>query len=62
MENLYTGSQTSKLLDPRGVFIIQSKDEIRVWIGASVPQANLEEYRKCADSFIELLQKYERGS
>lgn len=32
MENLYQG-KSSKVLDPRGMFIIQGKDYLRVWIG-----------------------------
>mmetsp|Transcript_23034 Transcript_23034/g.22397 ORF Transcript_23034/g.22397 Transcript_23034/m.22397 type:complete len:177 (+) Transcript_23034:1561-2091(+) len=61
MENLYQGTQTSKLLDPRGLFIIQSKEEIRLWVGSQIHPSNLEEYKSCAESFIVLLQKYEKA-
>lgn len=44
MENLYYGAN-SKCLDPRGVFVIQAKDEIRVWIGAQVFPSNLSIYK-----------------
>jgi hypothetical protein len=40
MENLYQG-KSSKVLDPRSIFIIQGRDSMRVWVGANVPQANL---------------------
>ena len=38
-----------------------SKDEIRLWVGAQIPSGSIEEYRKCAENFILLLQKYEKG-
>ena len=43
------------------MFIIQSKDEMRVWIGSQVSPSNLPEYKKCAENYIQLLQKYERA-
>jgi hypothetical protein len=33
MENLYQG-KSSKVLDPRGMFIIISKEVVRVWVGS----------------------------
>jgi hypothetical protein len=51
MENLYQG-KNSKVLDPRGMFIIQAKDLIRVWVGSQIPKDNLEPYRHCAESYI----------
>lgn len=33
MENLYQG-KNCKLLDPRGVFIIRSNDEFKLWVGS----------------------------
>lgn len=61
MENLYQG-KNSKKLDPRGVFIIQAKEEMRVWLGSQVPPTNLLEYKKCAEHYIKILQKYERAA
>ncbi len=60
MENLYQG-KNSKVLDPRGMFIIQGKDCIKVWVGSSIPPDNLEPYTQCAESYIKTLQKYERA-
>jgi hypothetical protein len=33
MENLYDGKNT-KVLDPRGMFIIQGKDLLKIWVGS----------------------------
>jgi hypothetical protein len=44
MENLYQGNN-SKVLDPRGMFILWGKDMIKVWVGAQIPQTNLLPYR-----------------
>lgn len=55
MENLYSG-KNSKVLDPRSMFIIQARDFIRVWIGASIPPTNLQPYKDYAESYIKTLQ------
>ena len=34
LENLYNNKATSKVLDPRGMFIVVGQDVIWVWIGA----------------------------
>lgn len=60
MENLYSG-KNSKVLDPRGMFIVQGKDLLRIWVGQLIPPANLEPYRQCADKTIKLLQQHERA-
>ena len=44
LENLYTNKQTSKSLDPRGIFIVVSKDEIWIWIGAQMIEGNMSDY------------------
>lgn len=36
MENLYQG-KNGKVLDPRGMFIIQGRDIIKVWVGSQIP-------------------------
>jgi len=54
MENLYHG-KNSKLLDPRGMFIIQGRDTIRVWVGSQIPPTNLKPYRDCAEKYIKIL-------
>ena len=54
MENLYQG-KTSKVLDPRGMFIIQGKNEIRIWIGSQIPAVNIEVYKKTAEEYIKTL-------
>eukprot|EP00347_Sterkiella_histriomuscorum_P011735 403371304 len=60
MENLYQG-KNSKVLDPRGMFLIQGRDMMRIWIGSQIPAANIEPYKKCVETYIPLLQKYERA-
>lgn len=60
MENLYHG-KNSKVLDPRGMFIIQGKDVVRVWVGSQIPQMNIQPYKECAENYIKVLQEYERA-
>ena len=60
MENLYHG-KNSKVLDPRGMFIIQGKDVVRVWVGSQIPQMNIKPYIECAENYIKVLQEYERA-
>ena len=59
MENLYTGR---KVLDPRGVFVVQGRDGIRVWVGAQVPKDNIAKYRERAEKHVETLQRHEKGA
>lgn len=40
MENLYHG-KSSKVLDPRGMFIIQGRENIIIWVGSQIPEGNL---------------------
>lgn len=44
MENLYSG-KSSKVLDPRGMFIIQGRDIITVWTGSQIPSGNILPYQ-----------------
>jgi hypothetical protein len=60
MENLYHG-KNSKTLDPRSVAIIRSRDDIKIWVGALVPKANLDVYKRFAEDYIKILQQYERA-
>lgn len=60
MENLYQG-KNSKVLDPRGMFIIQGREYVKVWVGSMIPQSNIEPYKRCVEDYIKLLQKYERA-
>ena len=60
MENLFDG-KNSKTLDPRGMFILQGREEIKIWIGGLMAKANLQPYKECAENYITLLQKYERA-
>ena len=48
MENLYSG-KSSKVLDPRGMFIIQGKETMRIWVGSKIPSENLQPYRNYAE-------------
>jgi hypothetical protein len=40
MENLYHG-KNSKVLDPRGMFLIQGRDTLVIWVGSQIPEGNL---------------------
>ncbi len=59
MENLYTGA---KVLDPRGLFIVQTSYKLWLWLGNDVPSGNLKAYRNAADTHMDLLRKHERAS
>ena len=63
MENLYQGEK-SKLLDPRGVFIVQGPSNVPVyiWQGANVPEENVAPYMRQALSYHKLLVKHERAN
>jgi len=54
MENLYQG-KNSKVLDPRGMFIIQGREYVKVWVGSMIPQSNIEPYKRCVEDYIKLL-------
>ena len=60
MENLYQG-KSSKVLDPRGMFLIQGREFMRVWIGSQIPPANLQPYKDCAEKSIKILYQFERA-
>jgi hypothetical protein len=60
MEDLYSG-KNGKILDPRGMFLVQGKDHLKVWVGSQIPAANIDAYRKCIEDYIPLLNKYERS-
>lgn len=67
MENLYlSGSSGSarqgKVLDPRGMFLVQTVDKVYLWVGSEVASANLPCYKKCVDHFMSLLHKHERAA
>lgn len=51
----------SKSMDPRGVYIIETKEEFVIFIGASCKGKNREEYTKFAHLYIEQLQKREKA-
>lgn len=54
MENLYQG-KSSKVLDPRSMFIVQGKDTIKIWVGEKIPQANQAPYRDYAQRYVKTL-------
>ena len=62
MEHLYEKSHNTKVLDPRGVFLIQTQEKIIIWEGKEVFENNKNLYHKKAKEYILLLQKYEKGS
>lgn len=43
------------------MYIVQGKEEIKIWIGSLIPQYNIPIYKEVAESFIKTLQKYERA-
>ena len=66
MENMYLqggrgSARNGKVLDPRAVFIVQTTDNVWLWIGDKVPSCNLQEYKNAAQHHIKLLQTYERS-
>jgi shikimate 5-dehydrogenase len=54
MENLYQGNN-SKTLDPRGMFIVQGREEIKIWVGSLIPPVNMEPYKECVENFIKII-------
>ncbi len=67
MENLYLqggrgSARNGKVLDPRAMFIVQSADNIWLWIGSKIPSCNIQEYKNAATQHIKLLQANERSS
>ncbi len=65
-ENLYLqgsagSARQGKILDPRAFFIVQTVDKFFLWIGASVPTANMKPYQKAADNYMSLMRTYERA-
>lgn len=54
MENLYQG-KSSKVLDPRSMFVVVGKETIRIWIGSMIPKINVELYKECALNQVKLL-------
>lgn len=61
MDNFYS-KQGSKVLDPRGMFIVQKPDRIWLWIGKELPACNIEAYTNAAWKHIGLMQQNERAS
>lgn len=60
MEDVYSG-KNGKVLDPRGMFMIQGKDSVKVWVGSQMPPHNIDAYRVCVEDHIKILSKYERA-
>jgi hypothetical protein len=54
LENLYT-QKGSKVLDPRFMFVIQTKTRLWHWIGGMIPKANFEKYQAIAIETVSLL-------
>ena len=50
---MYLNNQTSKVLDPRGMFLIVAHDTIWKWVGAELLAGNQEAYTKAADHQIQ---------
>jgi len=58
MDHLYI-NKNSKSLDPRGVFIVESVDEIILWMGSECQYR--KKYLEVANSHIKILQAYEKA-
>lgn len=61
LENLYSAKST-KVLDPRFMFVIQTKTRLWLWIGSQVPKANIEKYQNVAHQTANMLQEHERAN
>lgn len=62
MENLYI-ENNDKVLDPRGMFIIQSQKELFIWIGSEIPKENYEFHFATTKKYcVENLHKYEHAA
>ena len=61
LENLYANNNTTKSLDPRGMFLVIGQDTIWQWVGKELIPGNQAAYQEAAQNQIELLQKHERA-
>lgn len=62
MENLYI-ENNDKVLDPRGIFVIQSQKELFIWIGSEIPKENYDVHFATTKKYcIENLHKYEHAT
>ena len=61
MDDLYCGREGDKTLDPRGIFIIQTKTRLYLWKGAQILPQNEATYEEAAHRQIKLMQQYERA-
>ncbi len=66
MENLYLqggrgSARHGKVLDPRGVFLVQSSERVWLWIGIKVMSGNIQSYKNAALNHLKLLQTHERA-
>lgn len=51
----------SKSMDPRAVYIVQSKDSFLIFIGSNCKGKNRDEYIKYSYSYIKELQRWEKA-
>ncbi len=61
MEQFFVEKQC-KPMDPRGVYIIQTKEEFIVLIGSECKDKNREKYHEYAYQYIEILQTKEKAA
>ena len=62
ISNMYQSGARYYGLDPRGIAIIQTQNDLYLWVGAEVLPANSAAYMAAAEENIALLQQYERAS
>lgn len=55
MENILQDKAGTKTLDPRTVFIFQTRNELHMWIGADILAANIDTYMRVAQDYIKIL-------
>ena len=48
MDDLYSGREGDKTLDPRGMFIVQTKHKLYIWKGAQLLPQNEDAYLEAA--------------
>lgn len=49
-------------LDSRGMYIVQGRDRVFIWMGERCTGVRKEKYEKYAKQYLQVLQKYEKAS
>lgn len=63
MQDLFESKEgRRKKFDKRGLFIIQSVDDMAIWVGSQCKGLNRQEYMDYALRYISILQRYEKAA